>query len=138
MACPGIAFTVPVVEPTDTIRPYPAAHITGTAARHIRNAVVRLRASAASQSARLSAATSASASHPDATDVMPALLTRMSSRSHRESAASTTAAAEPSTVRSATTPTAAAPNSAARSCTRSVVAPSTTRAPSSMRWRATA
>jgi Cytochrome P450 len=42
---------VPVVDPIETIRPYPAAVISGTTDRHMRNAIVRLRASAASHAA---------------------------------------------------------------------------------------
>jgi hypothetical protein len=57
-----------------------AAVITGTTDRHMRKAVVRLRASAASQSASDISATSSSASHPADTEVMPTLFTSTSTR----------------------------------------------------------
>ena len=56
----------------------PVRFPTGTAARHMRNAVVRLRVIAVSHSARDNCATSPSASQPVDTDVIPALFTRMS------------------------------------------------------------
>jgi hypothetical protein len=58
-----------------------------TTDRHMRNAVVRLRASAASQAASDISATSSSVSQPAVTDVMPALFTSTSTRPHRSSAA---------------------------------------------------
>jgi len=103
-----------VVDPIETIRPYPAAVIRGTTDRHMRNAVLRLRASAAFQAASDISATSSSVSQPDDTDVMPALFTSTSIRPHRSNAARTRLSAAPSTVRSAITPTAASPSSAAR------------------------
>src|SRR5437867_9163269 len=69
--------------------PQPWAVIAGSAALVTRNAEVRLRASAACQVARSIASAVPDSNTGLAAEVIPALLTTMSSRPHRSSAAAT-------------------------------------------------
>ncbi len=116
------------------IRPQPRLIMAGSAALVTRKAVVRLRASAACQVARSMASTVPDSNTGSAAEIMPALLTTMSSRPQRPSAADTTADAAPGSVRSPAAPAASKPpprSSLTRSWTREVVAPIITAAPSS-------
>ncbi len=116
------------------IRPQPRLVMTGSAALVTRKAVVRLRASAACQVARSMDSTVPDSNTGSAAEIMPALLTTMSSRPHCSSAAGTSPDAAPASVRSAAIPAASKPalrSSLTRSWIRAVVALIITAAPSS-------
>jgi len=116
------------------IRPQPRLIMTGSAALVTRKAVVRLRASPACQVARSMDSTVPDSNTGSAAEIMPALLTTMSSRPHCSSAADTSPDATPTSVRSPTMPAASKPalrSSPTLSWIRAVVALIITAAPSS-------
>src|SRR5216683_532635 len=116
------------------IRPQPRLVMAGSAAWVTRNAVVRLRASAACQVARSVDSTVPDSGTGSAAEIMPALLTRMSSRPHCSSAADTSLDAARASVRSPAIPAASKPavrSSVTLSWIRAVVAAIITAAPSS-------
>src|SRR6516164_6896978 len=84
--------------------PLPGRVICGSAALVTRKAVVRLRASAACQVARSIDSTVPDSNTGTAAEIIPALLTAMSSRPHRSSAADTSPDAATASVRSAANP----------------------------------
>src|SRR5260221_303757 len=91
------------------IRPQPRLVMAGRAALVTRKAVVRLRASDACQVGRLMESTVPDSKTGLAVEIMPALLTTMSSRPHCRSAAETSPDAAPVSVRSPMTPAASKP-----------------------------
>ena len=117
-----------------TIRPHPPPVMAGTAALVTRKEVVRLRSSAARHVGTLMVCAVPDSKSGSATETIPALLTRMSSRPQRSTAADTSPAAVSSAVRSPLKPAASKPasrSSAARSSIRAVVELMSTAAPSS-------
>ena len=106
----------------------------GTAALVTRMAQVRLRASAACQVARSMVSTVPDSNTGSAAEIMPALLTTMSSRPHCSSAADTSPDATPASARSPVIPAASKPalrSSLTLARIRAVVALIITAAPSS-------
>src|SRR5215831_7956984 len=106
-----IAITGPVTLATMMIRPQPRRVICGSAALVTRKAVVRLRASAACQVARSIDSAVPVSNSGTAAEIIPALLTTMSSCPHRCSAAATSLGAAVASVRSAANPAASKPAS---------------------------